>query len=175
MFRLKPGIKSDPVKRWNLPERVFFACGACHILAYAFLETYPEQGFHAVWIRPAKGFTGNHVFVSDGKMAFDFHGYRCEEALVAHHWAKGRLWWPGWDGTLVSLPRDVLISEAKSKAYDGLWLREPGQFLHDALPRARAFLARFGPPPSGAGQAGGTLLDEAGLRRQIGAGAVADP
>ncbi|CAN7579302.1 hypothetical protein LJR090_004952 [Bosea sp. LjRoot90] len=174
MFRLKPGIKSDPVKRWNLSERVFFACGACHILAYAFLEAYPKYGFHAVWIRPAQGFTGNHVFVTDGKTAFDFHGYRCEEALIAHHWAKGRLWWPGWNGTLVPLPQDVLISEAKSKVYDGLWLREPGQFLHDAMPRAQAFLARFGPPPSGDGQAGGALLDETGLRRQIGSWAVAD-
>ncbi len=45
------------------------------------------------------------------------------------------------------LPQDALISEAKSKTYDGLWLREPGRFLHDALPRARAFLCRFGPPP----------------------------
>ena len=70
-----------------------------------------------------------------------------EEALIAHHWAKGRLWWPGWDGALVPLPQDVLVSEAKSKTYDGLWLREPGQFLHHALPRARAFLDRFGPPP----------------------------
>ncbi len=147
MFRLKPGIKSDPVKRWNLPERVFFACGACHILAYAFLEAYPGHGFHAVWIRHAEGFTGNHVFVTNGETAFDYHGYRCEAALIAHHWAKGRLWWPGWDGTLVPLPRDVLISNAKSRTYDGLWLREPGQFLHDAMPRAQTFLERFGPPP----------------------------
>lgn len=147
MFRLRPGIKSNPAKRWNLPERVFFACGACHILAHAFLEAWPDRGFGAVWIRPAKGFAGNHIIVTDGRTAFDYHGYRREEALLAHEWAKTRRWWPGWDATLVPLPRDVLISEAKSKTYDGLWLREPGQFLHDALPRARAFLARFGPPP----------------------------
>lgn len=147
MFRLKPGIKSNPVKRWNLPERIFFACGACHILSHAFLETYPDRGFQAVWIRPAAGFMGNHVFVTDGERAFDFHGYRCERALVAHHWAKGRRWWPGWDATLVPLPQDVLISNAKSRTYDGLWLREPAQFLHDAMPRAEAFLSRFGPPP----------------------------
>jgi hypothetical protein len=30
----------------------------------------------------------------------------------------------------------------KSRGYDGLWLREPGQFLHDALPRADRFLDR---------------------------------
>ena len=149
MFRLGPGIKSDPVKRWNLSERVFFACGACHILAYAFLEAYPDQGFGAIWIRPAAGFTGNHVCVTSGETAFDFHGYRCEQALVAHHWAKGRRWWPGWNGSFVSLPQDVLISNMKSRTYDGLWLREPGQFLHDAMPRAKAFLARFGAPPKG--------------------------
>ncbi|PTM40379.1 hypothetical protein [Bosea sp. 124] len=147
MFRLKPGIKSNPEKRWNLPERVFFACGACHILAHAFLETYPDRGFRAVWIRPAEGFSGNHVFVSDGCAAFDYHGYRNEAALLAHQWAKGRRWWPEWDATLIPLPQEVLVSEAKSKIYDGLWLREPNQFLHDAMPRARAFLARFGPPP----------------------------
>jgi hypothetical protein len=73
MFRLRPGIKSDPVKRWNLAGRVFFACGACHI----------------------------------------------------------------------PLPQDAPASEARSRTYDGLWLREPGQFLHDALPLAQAFLARF--------------------------------
>jgi hypothetical protein len=53
----------------------------------------------------------------------------------------------GWDGTLVELPPDVLISEQKSRAYDGLHLRKPGQFLHDAMPRAEAYLDRFGSPP----------------------------
>ena len=32
--------KSDPVMRWNLPDRIFFACGACHILAHAFIERF---------------------------------------------------------------------------------------------------------------------------------------
>ena len=54
--------------------------------------------------------------------------------------------WPGWNATLVPLPAAVLVSEALSRTYDGLWLREPGQFLHDALPRARAYLARFAAP-----------------------------
>jgi hypothetical protein len=45
------------------------------------------------------------------------------------------------------LPSNVLVSEARSRTYDGLWLREPGQFLHNALPRAQAFLDRFPPPP----------------------------
>src|SRR5262249_51250149 len=43
MYKLRTKCaKRDPIKRWALPDRVFFACGACHILAYAFLRTYPE-------------------------------------------------------------------------------------------------------------------------------------
>jgi hypothetical protein len=39
MYILANGsVKQDPVRRWSLPDRVFFACGACHILAYAFLK-----------------------------------------------------------------------------------------------------------------------------------------
>jgi len=47
----------------------------------------------------------------------------------------------------VALPRDVLVSEAKSRTVDGLWLAEPGQFLHDPVPRARRYLDRFPAPP----------------------------
>ena len=44
-----PGYrKSDAVMRWALPDRVFFACGACHILAYAFLRRWGQAGQQAV-------------------------------------------------------------------------------------------------------------------------------
>ena len=68
MYRLRPGIKKHPEKRWALPDRVFFACGACHILAYAFLRRFPDRGFRALWIRPAQGFTGNHIIVANGDL-----------------------------------------------------------------------------------------------------------
>ncbi len=79
------GAKKDPIKRWPLADRVFFACGACHILAYVFLRTYPETEFTLVWIRPTKGFTGNHIVVvrpSPRKWAtaVESNGYRA--ALV---------------------------------------------------------------------------------------------
>ncbi|MGJ4951576.1 hypothetical protein [Bradyrhizobium sp. HKCCYLS20291] len=148
MYVVAEGVKQDPVRRWALPERVFFACGACHILAFAFLDAYPDAGFAPVWIKPASGFTGNHIVVVRGEVAFDYHGYSHWRRLRGHIEAKANRWWPGWSAQLVELPKDVLISESKSRSYDGLWLREPQQFLHDALPRARRFLGRF-PPPSG--------------------------
>jgi hypothetical protein len=48
-----PGYrKSNAEMRWALPDRVFFACGACHILAYAFLQRWGQPEMQAVWIKP---------------------------------------------------------------------------------------------------------------------------
>jgi hypothetical protein len=148
MYRLRtPGGKRDRAKNWALPDRVFFACGACHILAHAFLTRYPASGFGAVWIRPYEGFTGNHVVAVRGDLAFDYHGYSDWDTLLAHVKRRANRWWPGWNAELIPLPRDVLVSEAKSQTYAGLHLREPKQFLFDATPRAQSFLERFAPPP----------------------------
>ena len=141
--------KSDPTMRWALPERVFFACGACHILAHAVLERHGSEGRRAMWIKPAHGFSGHHVFVDGGAWTFDHHGYDGSGLLFAHHGRRARQRFPGWGATLVEIPASILLSEAGSRAFDpALHLREPGQFLHDALPRARRFLDRFPDPPS---------------------------
>jgi len=147
MFLPKTDVRRDPELRWHRPDRHFFANGACHILAYAFLERYPDLGFHARWIKPASGYAGNHIFVTDGQNAFDYHGFTTEYALLSLMVRRGRRLLPGWRATLVDLPTDILISESRSRQIDGLWLREPRQFLYDALPRAHAFLDRFGDLP----------------------------
>jgi hypothetical protein len=147
MYRLAPGIKGDPARRWALGDRPFFACGACHVLCFAFLRRYPKAGAVALWFRPAEGFSGHHIVAATERWIFDYHGYSARPAFIAHTWRKARRWMPGWSATLVELPPPVLVSEAQSRRYDGLWLREPGQFLHDALPRAERFLDRFPPPP----------------------------
>lgn len=147
MYRIDESKKRDRHLRWGLPDRVFFACGACHILAYAFLERYGSQRARALWIKPDAGFSGNHIFIDGGAWAFDYHGYSGREQLLTHTRIKAARWYPGWTASLMELPSDVLISESKSRTYDGLWLREPKQFLHDALPRARDYLDRFPPPP----------------------------
>jgi hypothetical protein len=144
MFFPKIDVKSDPVLRWHRPDRQFFANGACQILAYAFLERYPDLGFHARWIKPAAGFVGNHIYVTDGVNAFDYHGLTTEQRLFAFSFKRGRRFFPRWDATLVDLPTDALVSEQRSREIEGLWLREPKQFLYDAMPRARNFLDKFG-------------------------------
>jgi hypothetical protein len=96
VYVVADGIKQNPVRRWSLPERVFFACGACHILAYAFLKAYPQSGFAPLWIKPAEGFTGNHIVVVRDDVAFDYHGFSRWSRLLGHIEAKARRWWPGW-------------------------------------------------------------------------------
>lgn len=144
MFFPKVNVKDDPERRWHRPDRHFFANGACQVLAFAFLERYADLGFHARWIKPAPGYTGNHIYVTDGKAAFDYHGLTTEAQLLSLGFRRARRFFQGWDATLVDLPAEILISERRSREIEGLWLREPKQFLHDALPRARAFLDRFG-------------------------------
>lgn len=78
--------------------------------------------------------------------AFDYHGYSDWERLFAHIAAKANRWWPGWEAEVVPLPVEVLISEEMSRRHEGLWLREPRQFPHGALPRAHGYLRRFPPP-----------------------------
>jgi hypothetical protein len=149
MYKLRTiGGKRDLLKQWGLPERVFFACGACHILAYAFVKAYPESGFEPMWIRPANGHTGNHIVAVRDQLAFDYHGYADWPGLFAHIRRRAKQRWPGWDATLIHLPADVLVSGSKSRMYDGLSLKEPTQFLFDAMPRAQTYLQRFPAPPT---------------------------
>ena len=141
MFILKLGIKEDPIKRWNLPDRTFFACGACHILAHAFLEKFPEMGFLPFWIKPMPGFTGNHVFVSDGQILFDYHGYSSIEIFLAHYFSKARRFFPGWDAELIPVTTSLISREDSKKI--GMDIREPEQYLYNALPRAHKYLNKF--------------------------------
>jgi hypothetical protein len=143
MYFPKINVKDDPFLRWHQPDRRFFANGACHVLAFAFLERHPDTDFHARWIKPVAGFSGNHIYVTDGICTFDYHGFATEQCLLSLVFRRGQRFFQGWDATIVDLPTDVLVSEQRSKQFEGLWLREPKQFLYDALPRARAFLDKI--------------------------------
>ena len=103
MFFPKIDVKIDPVRRWHRPDRHFFANGACQVLAFAFLERYPDLEFRARWIKPAAGFSGNHIYVTDGINAFDYHGLTTEARLLALAFRRGRRFFPGWDAALGGL------------------------------------------------------------------------
>ncbi len=141
MYKLKPGTKQDLERQWRLPDRIFFGYGACHILAHAYRLRFAHSRFYAVWIRPGPGHRGNHVVMTDGKVAFDYHGYSCYDRLVAHHFRQYESEYSGWSGDLVRVAG--CLAEPSAMAVIGMQVRGPWQYLHDALPRANHFLDRF--------------------------------
>jgi hypothetical protein len=146
--RRTAGAKRDPRIQWALPDRVFFAAGACHMLAYTFLERYPHSGFEAQWIRPAPGHTGNHIVVlrEDG-CVFDYHGFSNWARYWTHAVRRANQWWPGWSADIVRIRTDALISRRRAREYEGLWMKEPQEFLFDPLARARRYLQKCPAPP----------------------------
>ncbi len=138
MYRLMAGIKKDPERRWALPDRIFFGHGACHILAGIYLSRPPLPGFHAERIIPSNAFAGNHIYVTNGDIAFDYHGYCGRERLLAHHRRSWSRQIEGWDCTVETVDFD-LLSTAELNARK---MRGPDQYLFDPRPRAQRFIDR---------------------------------
>ena len=138
-----PEEKADLASSWSRPDVEFFACGACHVLAAAFLLEYPEAGFHPWRIAPSAGHRGGHVVVVHGDLVFDWAGYERRDAFLADYFGSMRSIFPDWDARFVPAESDPI-------GWDFCGLhnhRHPSQFPHDPLPRARAFASKF-PPPS---------------------------
>lgn len=140
MYKMKPGVKQDQIRRWALPDRVFFGYGACHILAGVFLTRKPHSGFYAERVLPADGFAGNHIFVTNGTVAFDHHGYSLRHRLLQHHtsaWAKEN--GDGWHCTLTRVDFDLLnTADLNARKMLG-----PDQYGGDPIARAELFLIRI--------------------------------
>ena len=135
MYVLDPSKKNDPVIRWKLPDRIFFGHGACHILAGVYLQEFTGSAFRAFWIKPATH-PGAHLFVSDGQIAFDYHGYSLQTRLEAHHQKVWTSQYSDWSARVVPVDFDLL----EQTALNARNMRGPGQFLGDPLARARAFI-----------------------------------
>lgn len=87
---------SDLFKAWERPDKTFFAAGACHILGHLFFWMHRAEGFRLTHIKPTEGFSGNHMFASDGEWAFDFNGWTLEKELLESYTAAYQEKYPGW-------------------------------------------------------------------------------
>lgn len=142
MFILKPNIKQNPVKRWALSDRVFFGHGTCHILAGVYLKTILSPDFHAIWIKPIKDFSGYHIFVTNGDITFDYHGYSTFEKLVAHHRKGWSQQYKDWDCTFERVEFNLLDKTSLNSRK----MKSPNQYLHDPILRAERFIKKFEHP-----------------------------
>ncbi|WP_205520547.1 hypothetical protein [Tropicibacter sp. Alg240-R139] len=110
---MKPGVKKDPERRWALPDRVIFGNGACHILAGVYLQAPPLPGFYAERTLPGDGFAGNHIYVTDGTVAFDYHGCSLRHLLLRYYtnnWAEE--YTQGWHCRLERVAFNLLSTQA---------------------------------------------------------------
>lgn len=118
----------------------FFGNGACHILAGVYLTQTPLQGFYAERIVPGEGFAGNHIYVTNGCVAFDHHGYSIRNRLVRYHtnnWAGE--YSQGWNCALERVDFDLL----STKDLNARKMLGPDQYLNDPIRRAQVYLARI--------------------------------
>jgi hypothetical protein len=137
MYVLKPGVKKDPVRRWPLPDRIFFAHGACAILAGVFLQHQPNRGFYAERILPGNGFAGNHIYVTDGTIAFDYHSYSLRSNLLEHFTnAWSNRYETGWTCRIENVKFDLLSTADLNNRK----MLSPDQYLRDPIARASAFV-----------------------------------
>ncbi|MBB5233580.1 hypothetical protein [Deinococcus budaensis] len=145
-LRRTPEEKRDVALSWRRPDLPFFAAGACHVLAFAFLDAYPRSGFRPRFIRPAPGCGGSHVYVTDGLTAFDAQGYVPEAELLAGHRAAYLALDAGWRAEVLDL--EVPLAEFCA-ANDH---RAPWNFPPGVWERAHLYLGTF-PAPASASRA----------------------
>jgi hypothetical protein len=106
-------------------------------LAGVFLEDTPRDEIYAEWIVPDDGFAGDHMFVTDGQIAFDFHGYCNRDALLVRYWKRYRSRQPEWNATITKIDFPLLCTdELNARQHRG-----PDQYFGDPIPRARKFIA----------------------------------
>lgn len=144
MFIPKNNFKRDPEKRWKQPDRVFFGFGACHILAGVFLENIKADGWYGEWIAPDEGFSGTHIYATNGELAFDFHGYSLREQLLAKYWKGQQEQHLGWNANIEKINFSLLDTvELNMRKHLG-----PDQYFGDPIPRAKQFIASIRKPPT---------------------------
>lgn len=141
-FKRTPEERKDRFLSWKRPDISFFASGACHILAYLFIELHPNEGYKLIQIKPKEGFSGTHLYVSNGIWAFDFNGWTPEKFLLAETKKAYSHVYPGWDFDRIVI-NDSLEDFCKNNFH-----RMPYQFAHLPWERAYNYINKFPSTPS---------------------------
>jgi hypothetical protein len=139
--RRTPAELADQALSWARPDRSFFAAGACHILAWTFVQTAAGRGFATRGLRRAGEPHPFHVVADDGAWAFDYAGWTERARLLA---VIGDAVNAERPGTVV----EVLDLDGDLETFCALHNhRRPDQFAGDVRARALAYLTTFTESP----------------------------
>ena len=139
-YRRTAAERADQLLSWQRSDKAFFAAGACHVLAWAFLQRYPAAGFAPVGLQESGEPVVSHVYVGDGRRAFDHDGWTLEDELLTVTRAATASQTPGTLVERLALPGELTAFCARHNS------RLPSQYAFDPWPRALAYIARFEPP-----------------------------
>jgi hypothetical protein len=59
---------------------------------YAFLERYRDRDRSVPWLKPAVKFTGDHIFIDNGELTFDYNGYSDRGRRLTRTFGRARGW-----------------------------------------------------------------------------------
>lgn len=144
LFDRTPEQRRDKFASWARDDQAFFAAGACHILADLFVELHAHEGFTLIYLKPAEGFPGNHVYASDGVWAFDHNGWTKEDELLRVTEAAYAAKYPGWSYSrqVIKPTIDSLENFCKANFH-----RLPWQFAYLPWERAYKYIKQFPEQP----------------------------
>jgi hypothetical protein len=140
-FSRTPEEKADPFLSWARDDQAFFAAGACHILAFLFAQLHPNQGYEIIHIKPKEGFSGHHVYVSNGTWAFDHNGWTKENDLLRITKEAYQKATPEW-----SFDR-VVVKEDLEEFCRNTNHRSPAYFAYLPWERAYKYIKKFDEKP----------------------------
>ncbi len=126
---------ASPELSWARSDRAFFAAGACHILAFCASRRWPSRLLEMVYLRPAEGHGGHHVWASNGEIAFDFNGWCVEAELIRVNQEACRAEAASWRCSLELIPCAGVEVAFRSRR-----LRVPSEFPGDVIARAEAYI-----------------------------------
>ncbi|HSX06585.1 MAG TPA: hypothetical protein VLG92_02600 [Candidatus Saccharimonadia bacterium] len=144
LFDRTPKEKRDMFASWKRDDQAFFAAGACHILADLFVQLHMHEGFRMIHIKPDEGFTGNHVYASNGEWAFDHNGWTKETDLLIATEEAYQQKYPGWSYTKHTIQPTIDALENFCKANNH---RLPWQFAYLPWERAYSYIKRLPESP----------------------------
>lgn len=129
VFRRTPEEREDQQLSWDRPDQAFFAAGACHVLAFEFVDLNPS--FRIVAMKKDGDEHPSHVIATDGTGAFDHDGWTLEAEILAATTASA----PGeWALLPVTSDFDTFCAQNAHR---------PIRYFHqDPRPRARAYINR---------------------------------
>ncbi|WP_127504406.1 hypothetical protein [Actinoplanes solisilvae] len=134
-FRRTPIERADQRVSWERSDQAFFSAGACHILAWACRDAYPNRSIIlAAMVKPDEQHP-LHVYATWGRWAFDASGWNSEEDLLAVN--------AEFEGGAIGRRTVTVGLEEFCTAHIH---RRPEQFWRDPIPRARDYVRRFEPP-----------------------------